>query len=281
MVELAVQAVDPVDRLTAYIARHWGIRLDERKRTLLYSRLQRRMRELELPTLEDYCRYLFEGGGIERDHQRLCDAITTQTTSFFREAQHFDHLTRSYLPQLFTGRRTQRPTFRAWSAAASIGAEAYTLAMVLDDWSRRALSGLQFQILATDVNRPALRQIQDAVYALAEARSIPPALRARYLLRGKGERSNTVRIVRHLRERVTPRHLNLMETPYRLPADFDLILMRNCLIYFDAATQLHVARALRDHLRPGGLLITGHSEHLAAADLQMEVLQPSVYRRTR
>ncbi len=271
-------ATDPVAMLARYIFEHWGLVVDDRHRSMLQTRLQRRMRELGKPTLEAYCEYLFKRGGIGREHDLICQAVTTQTTSFMREAHHFEFITQVYLPQLRDAGLLDGRILRTWSAAASIGQEAYTLAIVLAEY-QRLHHGPAFEILATDISAEALSQVRNAVYPAKDAAILSPELRARYFLRGRHQLSEYVRLVPDLRRRVTPRHLNLVETPYSIPSGFDIIFIRNCLIYFDSQTRLKVVRALRDRLRPGGLLITGHSEHFPARDLDMQAVGPSLYRR--
>ncbi|MEO0971637.1 MAG: protein-glutamate O-methyltransferase CheR [Pseudomonadota bacterium] len=269
---------DSVDMLARYIFDHWGLVIDERHRSMLQTRLQRRMRELRKPSLEAYCDYLFKQGGIKADHRLVCEAVTTQTTSFFREAHHFEFLTKQYLPELCEAGEFRGRPLRAWSAAASIGQEAYTLAITLAEY-QRARRGPGFEILATDINGEALRQVASGIYPAQDVRGVPNELRTRYFLRGRRKLTDYVRVVPELRQRVTPRQMNLIETPYSIPSGYDVIMIRNCLIYFDGDTRLKVVQALRDRLRPGGVLMTGHSEHFPARDLDMEAVGPSVYRR--
>ncbi|MEM9383801.1 MAG: protein-glutamate O-methyltransferase CheR [Pseudomonadota bacterium] len=264
--------------LARYIFDHWGLVIDERHRSMLQTRLQRRMRELGKHSLEAYCEYLFRQGGIGRERDLICEAVTTQTTSFMREAHHFEYLTQVYLPQILGAHRRGGRLLRTWSAAASIGQEAYTLAIALAEY-QRLQGGPAFEILATDINAQALRQVQNAIYPAKDVDTLDQALRERYFLRGHGRLTGYVRIAPDLRRRVTSRQLNLVETPYSVATGFDVIMIRNCLIYFDSPNRLKVVRALRDRLAPGGLLITGHSEHFPAKDLDMEAVGPSLYQR--
>ncbi|MEO0975461.1 MAG: CheR family methyltransferase, partial [Pseudomonadota bacterium] len=266
-------------RLRGYIAERWGVVFDDHQSATLKTRLQRRYRELGYRSLGEYCGMLFEQGGIEGERDIICDAVTTQTTSFFRESRHFDFLSENYLARGGGDRRFQARPLMAWSAASSIGQEAYTLAMVLAEHSRLHYP-LEFEILATDISVGALHQVKDAVYPEQDISKLPSDLRARYFLRGKSDQANKVRVVSTLRSRVKPRRLNLVMPPYQDIANhFDLIMIRNCLIYFDAETRLRVVRALSSHLRQGGLLMTGHSEAFTADELGMEIVGPSLYRK--
>ena len=270
-------AAGGVDQLISYIRDEWGLVLDGRRRQMLQVRLQRRVRELNLSSLDHYCYFLFQQGGLSREKSLICNAVTTQTTSFFRENHHFDFIRERLVPTLYADGMLGRP-IRAWSAAASTGHEAYSLAMTLAD-CREALGTFSFSVLATDISQAALLQIQNAVYGAEVAADIPASYRARYLLQGRTRQRHRVRVVRELRDRVTTQQQNLVARSYEISRDFDIILIRNCLIYFDEATQLRVARQLISHLRPGGHLFTGHAEHFSPDALTMDIVAPSIYRK--
>ena len=239
-----------------------GIQLPPSKRTMVEGRLRKRVRALGLEDLEAYGRALFEGGRLQTELAHLIDCVTTNKTDFFREPPHFDFLVRQAVPQLLAAGAHR--TLKVWSAACSTGAEAYTVAMVLEEMQR---SGPRFgySILGTDISSDVIAAARDAIYPDAMLEAVPAALRQRYLMRSRSPDQQTARIVPELRRRVQFHSLNLMDARYPFDRDVDVIFCRNVLIYFDKRTQGAVVGRLVAHLRPGGFLILGHSESAAGA----------------
>jgi chemotaxis methyl-accepting protein methylase len=153
---------------------------------------------------------------------------------------------------------------KLWSAAASTGAEAYTLAMVLHDMAM-AGHALDYAILGTDVSTEVLRVAADGIYPDDVLQAVPPHFRRRYVMNARNPSWKVGRIVPELRSRVHFKHLNLMNAQYPVDRDVDIIFCRNVLIYFDKDTQRAVLSRLATHLRPGGFLVVGHSESMAGA----------------
>jgi chemotaxis protein methyltransferase CheR len=227
----------------------------------------------------DYCRYLFDQGGLATESIHLIDVVTTNKTEFFREPDHFKFLADIALPRLLSERKTGSNTLvKAWSTASSIGAEPYTLAMVMDDVGRR-LGGFRMSILATDISTRVLETAAAAIYPEAMIAPVPLDMRKRYLLRGRNASHGLVRVVTEIRRLVQFGRLNLMDADYPVDQDMDLIFCRNMLIYFDKPTQQMVVTRLCDHLRPGGFLFLGHSESLAGFGLPLSPIAPTVFRR--
>jgi chemotaxis protein methyltransferase CheR len=254
-----------------------GINITEAKRTMVQSRLARRLRALGLDSYEAYLDLLSSGdGAAELGH--FFNAVTTNKTDFFREPFHFEFLRHTVLPRLVAG-RGRFPLVRMWSAGCSSGEEPYTLAMVASEFAR---DGHPFRplIIASDVSGAVLEKARLAVYREEQAAPVPPELRRRYLLRGRdrGPQRGMVRIVPALRAMVEFRRLNFMDPDYGLP-EMDVVFCRNVIIYFDRPTQAAVLARICRHLRPGGYLFVGHSETLAGFSLPIEQVRPTVYRR--
>jgi chemotaxis protein methyltransferase CheR len=233
------------------------------------------VRDLGLADLHDYCRYIFEEGGLASEFVQLIDAVTTNKTDFFREPMHFQFLTEVLLPEAV--RDHGHSGVRIWSAACSIGAEPYTIAMVLDDYARR-VRHFRYEVVATDISTDVLRTAIEGVYDMEMTEPIPPELRDRYLMRARDPDRRQARIVPELRSAVRFGRLNLMDQKYPVPTDMDAIFCRNILIYFDRATQLKVLERLSRHLRPGGYLILGHSETLTGMALPLRSVGPTIFR---
>ncbi|MGN6489924.1 MAG: CheR family methyltransferase [Devosia sp.] len=266
-------------RLSSLVSSETGIKLPAAKRLMVEGRLRRRVRGLGLASLSDYGRYLFEENGLAAEMVHVIDAVTTNKTDFFREADHFTCLSGRLLPKLLAGRREPQPLLKLWSAASSTGAEAYTTAMVMADQAH-ATGGFRFAVLGTDVSTAVLETAERAVYPVDMVAPVPAGMQSRYLMRGRDAQSrDLVRIVPELRRHVRFERLNLMDTSYPVDRDVDVIFLRNVLIYFEKETQEQVVRRLLSHLRPGGFLILGHSESMIGTTMQLPQFVPGVFQK--
>jgi chemotaxis protein methyltransferase CheR len=262
-------------RLAALIHASSGIKMPISKKTMIEGRLRRRIASLGLPNLDAYCDYLFDGGDYEQELVHLINVATTNKTDFFREPVHFEFMTTTILPGLAASGRRE---VKVWSAAASIGAEAYTLAMVMEEF-RRIDRGMDYWILATDICTEALEQAQVGRYSRAMVEPVPTELRRRYLLQARDPAVDEVRMAPALRAKVACGRLNLMDDHYPVPRDFDLIFCRNILIYFDKPTQERVLARLCAHLRPGGHLVLGHSETAVGVNLPVKAVVNTIFQK--
>ncbi len=266
-------------RLAAFIHDYSGIKMPETKKTMVEGRLRKRVAATGFAHLADYCRHLFDEGGLAAETVPLIDVITTNKTEFFREPDHFRFLADVALPRLVAERRAGPHTvMKVWSTASSIGAEPYTLAMVLADASQR-LGGFRIDITATDISTRVLETALLAIYPEGMIESVPLDLRKRYLMRSRQASRGLVRVAPELRRLVRFGRLNLMDPSYPVDRDLDVIFCRNMLIYFDKPTQQAVLTRLCDHLRPGGYLFLGHSESLAGCGLPVKPVGTTVFRR--
>ncbi|MDR3467108.1 MAG: protein-glutamate O-methyltransferase [Xanthobacteraceae bacterium] len=266
-------------RLAKFIHDYSGIKMPPSKLTMVEGRLRKRVRALKLASLAEYCDYLFEKDGLEAEEIHLIDVVTTNKTEFFREPEHFRILADDLLPGIVASRRvSSRAPIKIWSAAASTGAEAYTIAMVLAEFvgGQRDLPSV---IFATDICTDVLQTAQRGIFPSEMLAPVAPELQARYVMRARDRRSDLARIVPELRALVRFGRLNLMNQPYPLDRDMDVVFCRNILIYFDKPTQLKVLSGLCDHIRPGGHLILGHSETLSGLDLPVRPVRNTVFRR--
>jgi len=264
------------DRLAQLITDELGIKMSGTKLTMVQGRLLHRVRELQLPSIERYAEYLLASPfGEEREH--FINAITTNKTDFFREAQHFTFLQTVALPA-FSQTRGNRVRFQAWSAGCSSGEEPYTLAMILAEYASR-VPGFDFAILATDVSTKVLEQARAGMYPGSLIAPIPPEYQAKYLLRSRRPGANLCRVSSYLRKRVSFHHLNFMDDSYPIKDEFAVILFRNVMIYFDRATQETVINKMVRHLAPGGYLLAGHSESLAGLNVPLQPVKAAIYRK--
>ena len=242
-----------------------GIHMPASKKTMVAGRLSKRLKALQLNSFGAYWQHLRRDAA---EKQTAVDLLTTNETYFFREPRHFEFLRDRVLP----GHSRRRP-FRLWSAACSSGEEAYSAAMLLSD----TLGKSGWEILASDISTEVLGKARAGRYPMARTDKIPQECLKRYCLRGIGEAEGSLMVDPGLRSKVDFRQINLNT---RLPdvGLFDVIFLRNVMIYFNAETKQQVVARLRACLRPGGYLIIGHSETLNGFQSELEVVMPSVYR---
>ncbi len=251
-----------------YLYENTGIALNEGKQPLVMGRLEKRLRKRGLRTYTDYFA-LFGRPGYEDESIIAIDLLTTNETYFFREPGHFDFIRQHVLP----GLRQQRQ-IRVWSAASSSGEEAYTLAMVLAEYAGEQ----QWEILGSDISTRVLEKAQRALYPMQAAEKIKPAYLKKYCLKGRDEYQDYFLIDTALRNKVEFRSLNLIE-PLPDIGLFDLIFLRNVMIYFDVETKQKLVQRLLEKLKPGGYFFISHSETLNGINTSLKMIQPSVYRR--
>jgi len=245
-----------------------GISLSPAKKPLVSGRLAKRLRERQLANYGDYFKLL--SSGHEPDEiQMAVDLLTTNETYFFRESKHFDFLRQNILAHHKKGQ-----PFRVWSAASSSGQEAYTAAMVLAD----CLGEHPWEVVASDISTRVLERARTGHYPLDQARHIPKNYLNKYCLKGVGAKEGTFLVERGLRSRVNFMQVNLNSALPKL-GEFDLVFLRNVMIYFDEKTKRQVVRRIIGQLKSGGHLFIGHSESLNGIVEELKPLVPSVYRK--
>jgi chemotaxis protein methyltransferase CheR len=227
----------------------------------------------------EYCDYLFSSAGQNMERVELFDAVTTNKTDFFREANHFDYLATTALPQWIQGPHAGR-SFRIWSAGCSSGEEPYTMAMALSEFAEQHRSArFDFEIIATDISTRVLDHAKTGIYHTDRIAPVPAGMRRKYLRRSKDRSSNLVRISPNLRRKVRFGRLNFMADTFRLPYTMDVIFCRNVIIYFDSDTRERLVQKFCRHLHRGGYLFLGHSESLHGFDLPLRQVASTVYVR--
>jgi chemotaxis protein methyltransferase CheR len=265
-------------KLSNFIYDEYGIKLTPVKKTMLESRLQKRLNALQIDSYKDYCDFVFSTQGRQQELIHMIDLVTTNKTDFFREPAHFDFLTNQILPE-FTSNTLVRP-LKIWSAGCSSGEEPYTLAMVINEFCESQLP-INFSIAATDLSTHVLNKAITAVYSEERVAGIPLQLKRKYFLKSKDPSKKTVRIVPYLRNRVTFGRLNFMDDSLDIASDFDIVFCRNVIIYFDKITQEKVINKLCDKLKLGGYFFLGHSESITGMHVPLEQLKPTVFRKIR
>lgn len=278
MIEVDILSDRDFTRLREFIYTQCGIRITEAKKTMLQTRLHKRLRSLKMASFAKYCDYLFSQQGAEEELVEMINVVTTNKTDFFREPGHFDYLANSALPELILNNNGGR-TIMVWSAGCSTGEEPYTLAMVLKEFVKDKKS-LNFLILATDISTKVLDKAKLAIYDENLISAIPEEYRKNYLLKSKNIDQKIFRIAPELRGHVAFRRLNFMDDNFGFRETMDIIFCRNVIIYFDKPTQERLLAKFCKHLSPFGYLFLGHSETLLGMDLPLRQVAPTVYRKT-
>ena len=259
-----------------FIQAEFGIKMPPAKKVMLQSRLTKRLRAMNMSSYREYQEYLFSPEGMKQELPFMIDVVTTNKTDFFRERAHFDLLYETLLPLWFqdTG---GKQTFRAWSAGCATGEEPYSLAMVLNEFTR-VQPAFRFEITGTDISREAVEKAQQAIYPEKRTETISINFKKRYLLKSKDREKKLTRIVPELRCKVSFNCLNLLKDG-PCPKENDVIFCRNVIIYFERQVQEHLFLKCCNHLKPKGYLFIGHSETLNGMNLPLRQIRPTVYQK--
>ena len=245
-----------------------GITLSAAKKALVCGRLSKRLQANHLSNYTEYFE-LISSGNAAGEAQTAVDLLTTNETYFFREPKHFE-----LLRELAQAAASRAQAFRVWSAASSTGEECYSIAMVLAD----CLGSAAWDVVGTDISTRVLQRARAGHYPLERTRHIPPGYLKRFCLRGTDEQEGTLLVERPLRSRVSFAQVNLNTRLPRL-GSFDVIFLRNVMIYFNGDTKRQVVARVLSLLKPGGHLCIGHSESLNEISGAVQQVAPSIYRR--
>jgi chemotaxis protein methyltransferase CheR len=261
-------------RIAEVVYQHCGINLHEGKEELVHARLTKLLRHSHFGSLSELLDHVLADPD-SADFSEFIDSLSTNLTSFFREADHFTYLADEFLPGLLARKRTEHPpAIRGWSAACSTGEEPYSIAMVLHDFLQRSGVGVTARVLATDISQRVLRAAREGVYDRRRTDPVPATYRQ--YLRARDGRSETVEPAPEIRQMVRFAHLNLIEPwPFNGPLDF--IFCRNVMIYFDKPTQQRLIERFYSILSTGGILFTGHSESLTGITHGFHYARPTIY----
>jgi len=249
-----------------------GISLAIGKKSLVENRLAKRIRTLNISSFIEYHKIIISDASL-KEMQILIDLLTTNETYFFREAQHFN-----YLQQEILKNKARSMGFSVWSAASSTGEEAYSIAMVLAD-----NLGLQsnWQIIGTDINSEVLEAARTAQYTLSEKDVIPNQFLMAYCLKGIRAQEGTILVDKKLRLHVRFEQLNLMSNWSSHIGGFDVIFLRNVMIYFNSETRKQLLDRIADRVKMNGYLFIGHSETLHNLTDRFKMISPSIYTRVK
>ncbi|MCD6580820.1 MAG: protein-glutamate O-methyltransferase CheR [Desulfuromusa sp.] len=263
-------------RLRDLIYKRFGINLTEQKRSLLVGRLQKLMRQLNLPTFSAYFEYL-GNDKTEAALSELVDLIATNHTYFNREKDHFDYFSQTALPAVIEKlKKENRKDLRIWCAGCSSGEEPYTLLMLMMEYLGSDYNSWDAGILATDISDKALTVARRGTYATDRVMQLPENLRKKYFTAaGQGEMA----VIDKIKKETTFRRFNLMNTTFPFKKPFQMIFCRNVMIYFDQPTREALVGRYHQHTESDGYLFIGHSETLGRSQTQYRYLKPALYQK--
>jgi len=250
-----------------------GIFLSDAKRDLVQSRLRSRIQELGLEGIGHYKSHLETLPPSHQEWQVFVNLLTTNKTDWFREPSHFDFLVGSFLPAWL---KIGKEHLKVWCGASSTGEEPYTLSLVLHKALRKHQIG--YSILATDIDTKVLEVARNGVYSLERiCQQVPEEYREEGFAQGNGEISSWAKVRSEIRSPVSFQQINLTKADFGNNGGFDLIFIRNVLIYFDKKTIEIVVENAFKNAAPSAALVIAHSESLQNISTQWKYSKPSIY----
>ena len=259
-------------RMYVYIQKHYGIDLSKKKQ-LIVSRLSNTLAKMGYT---DFTRYVDDLVSSRRPEMvtDMLNKLTTNYTYFMREPKHFDFLRENILSNLTP--EWGRLSYQIWCAGCSSGEECYSLAMILQDYKDQGRWLPPFSIVGTDISEQALAVARNGRYPARELENVPVLWQQKYL--AMDESGNSFEIGHAIREKVRFQHMNLLKPSVGL-GQYDLVLCRNVMIYFNEESRKKLIDKLYRALKPGGYLFVGHTELLPRNHELFEYVCPAVYRK--
>lgn len=274
-VQLPTPTAQDIARLAKISRETTGIELGGDKAEFICSRLERHIQGLGFSTYSDYCSRL-ESSDANQERLGFSEALTTNTTHFFREIGHYDWLRSTGIEMLMESGAGRQWDLTVWSAACSTGQELYSALMAID--AETASKPIRYRGVGTDVSTAVLNSAKRAVYLEAEISRIPNDYRPSYLLSSKSS-DGRYRIAPNIRERAEWKEANLLQRTTMTGILADVIFLRNVLIYFNSSTQEAVIENVLSKLRDGGILITGHTETNSLPLRKLRSIRPTIYQK--
>jgi len=248
-----------------------GINLSKNKRAMVSGRLMKRLRFYQIDNYDSYLDIVTsKDARFKEERQTFIDLITTNETYFFREPAHFDFLVNDVFPKV-----PLNSNYRIWSAACSTGEEVYTLAMLAND---HLTSTKSWEIIGTDINTDVVKKSRQGIYTMTEKGKLDIKYLKKYCLKGMGKEEGNFVFQPFLKEKITFMQANLNG---HIPevGKFDLIFLRNVMIYFNNETKAKLIERLTSYLKVNGYLIIGLSETLFGMQNGLLSIGKSIYKR--
>lgn len=249
-----------------------GIVIGERKREMIYRRLSRRARELQLNEVSTYCDVLRNYNNIS-EITNFINTVTTNLTSFFRESHHFCYLEKDFTSSFLSANKKR---LRIWSSACSTGEEPYSIAMSLLTTFGRQLDEFDVKILATDLDTEVIKIARKGLYKESSVKNLSKIMLANWFF--KDNNKGRYEVKKDVKKLITFNKLNLLGK-WPMKGKFDVIFCRNVLIYFDKKSQIELIKKFYNYLEPNGILVLGHSESVIKESQYFEGLGKTIYQK--
>lgn len=260
-------APDEFARIQQLIYKHTAIVITEAKQDFIRARISRRMRELGLRSINEYCESVESG---DEPQGTFISLVTTNHTHFMRERHHFERLV-SHFSQIGIENRN------IWSSACSSGEEPYSIVISLAEvFSNLFESNLK--VLASDLDQAILAKAETGIYPPSRIEPLSDTQISQCCVKGVGEQQGLIRVKKQLRDLIEFKSVNLIE-PFNINTHFDVIFCRNVGIYFDRETKIKLFDQFAQLQQPGDLMFIGHSESLNDISRAYEPLGDTAYRR--
>ncbi len=268
--------------LKQIIQERTAIHLADTKILMVKSRLQKRLRELNMRSFSQYIDLISGPEGLE-ESIHLIDEITTNETSFFRTTEQFDLLMKRVLPDMIRnmGAGVNRP-LKVWSAGCSTGEEPYTIAMLLET-VKKSHPGIDFKyfVLGTDISRRVIEKARTAIYSTYQIQHIPMEIKHQSLLKSRDSSKGLFKVAPEVREHVRFRQLNFLDADFQLRDRFDIIFFRNVQIYFQPDDRKSIVSKILSYLKNGGYIIFGYAENITDLEMDLEHLDKCIFRKNQ
>jgi len=256
------------ERVRAMIYKRAGIALADSKQEMVYSRLARRLRATGINSFVRYLDELEAGRLGHGEWESFTNALTTNLTSFFREAHHFP-----LLAEHIKAKRGE--TINIWCSASSTGEEPYSIAITCCEAFNTLTPPVH--ILATDIDTNVLATAAQGVYPMERIEKLSAEQQRRFFMKGRGGNEGMARVRQELRQLITYRQLNLLDEKWDIRPGFDVIFCRNVMIYFDKGTQRKILSRFVPLMKPDALLFAGHSENFLYVSDSLKLRGKTVY----
>ena len=263
---------DEFSELADYISGNYGIDLSKKK-ILAECRLNTLIQKTGAGSLKEFLS-MMKNDATGRMEVELLDKLTTNYTYFLREDKHFNFLEQEILPGIPAG--LKNPGYRIWCAGCSTGEECYTLSMYIKQFMKEHLVLFDFHILGTDISESALKKAEAGQYPLWELGKIPEEWQRAYC--NIDQEHGTFTIKKEILDTVSFRRGNLLQ-PFGGQMQYDLILCRNVMIYFNEESRKKMLDNLYMNLKTGGYLFLGHTELLSRNHERFQCVRPAIYRK--
>lgn len=247
-----------------------GIKMGPEKKALLVNRLAKRMRALKIETYSEYYKFLTSKAS-DKDVQDFIDSVTTNETYFFRTPAVWDYFSKQFLPEWFAANKGK--SLKLWCAASSSGEEPYTIGLLCTEFAEKN-PGFTWSLVASDISEEMLRKCQAGTYSGRSIEHVSPARLKKYFQSDDG---TTYKVASTVKSNIRFIRHNLLEKPKQ--SQFDLIFIRNVMIYFDVQTKEKILAFMEESLKNQSVLVIGESEGMVGVKTGFKYQCPSIYKK--